>query len=124
MPDIRTKRVYEPANKKDGFCVLVDRVWPRGLKKEQVRSDLWLKDVAPSTDLRKWFSHTPSKWVGFKRRYFKELDDKPDAVELLIDKAAKGRVTLLFSARDEQYNQATALKEYLLSRLKERARRK
>jgi uncharacterized protein YeaO (DUF488 family) len=124
MPDIRTKRVYEPADARDSFRVLVDRLWPRGVKKEEARFDLWLKDAAPSTDLRKWFSHTPSKWEAFKRRYFKELDDKPDAVEPLIDKAAKGRVTLLFSARDEQYNQATALKEYLLSRLKERARHK
>jgi len=114
--DIRTKRVYEPATSHDGFRVLVDRVWPRGLTKEQVRADLWMKDVAPSTALRQWFGHDRSKWEAFKRRYFSELDAQPQAVARLLEEAAKGRLTLLFSARDAEYNQAVALREYLLSR--------
>jgi uncharacterized protein YeaO (DUF488 family) len=76
--DIRTKRVYEPPDAHDGFRVLVDRIWPRGMAKEQVRADLWLPDVAPSTALRKWFAHSPSKWEEFKKRYFAELDKNPD----------------------------------------------
>lgn len=111
--EIRTKRVYEQANPHDGFRVLVDRVWPRGMTKQQVRTDLWLKDVAPSTTLRKWFGHDRSKWETFKSRYFLELDALPDVMDGLIDKAAKGRLTLLFSARDVECNQAVALKEYL-----------
>jgi len=114
--DIRTKRVYEPATSHDGFRVLVDRVWPRGLTKEQVRADLWMKNVAPSTALRQWFGHDRSKWEAFKRRYFSELDAQPQAVARLLEEAAKGRLTLLFSARDAEYNQAVALREYLLSR--------
>lgn len=114
--DIRTKRVYEPATSHDGFRVLVDRVWPRGLTKEQVQADLWMKDVAPSTALRQWFGHDRSKWEAFKRRYFSELDAQPQAVARLLEEAAKGRLTLLFSARDAEYNQAVALREYLLSR--------
>lgn len=114
--DIRTKRVYEPATSHDGLRVLVDRVWPRGLTKEQVQADLWLKDVAPSTALRQWFGHDRSKWEAFKRQYFSELDAQPQAVARLLEEAAKGRLTLLFSARDAAYNQAVALREYLLSR--------
>jgi uncharacterized protein YeaO (DUF488 family) len=122
MTDILTKRVYEPANPDDGFRVLVDRVWPRGMTKEQVQADLWLKEAAPSTALRKWFGHDRSKWETFKRRYSSELDAKPEAVAKLLDQAAKGRLTLLFSTRDAEYNQAVALREYLLSRSKKRAR--
>ena len=119
--DIRTKRVYEPTDSHDGSRILVDRVWPRGMTKEQVGADLWLRDVAPSTDLRKWFSHDRSKWGTFKSRYFLELDAKPEAVERFFDAAAKGRLTLLFSARDVECNQAVALREYLLSRFKKSA---
>lgn len=115
MTDIRTKRVYEPADARDGFRVLVDRVWPRGMTKEQVRADLWLKDVAPTTALRKWFGHDRSKWADFKSRYFLELDDRPEAVAMLRAKAKK-RLTLLFSARDAECNQAIALRDYLLLR--------
>ncbi len=118
MKDIVIKRVYEPDNPDDGFRVLVDRVWPRGMKKEQVKADLWLKDLAPSADLRKWFSHDRTKWETFKRRYFSELDAKPEAVTKLIDEAVKGRLTLLFSAHEAQFNQAVALKEYLVSKSK------
>jgi uncharacterized protein YeaO (DUF488 family) len=116
MTDIRTKRVYEPADPRDGFRALVDRVWPRGMTKEHVQADLWLKDVAPSTALRKWFGHERSKWQEFTRRYWVELDAQPEGVARLLAEAAKGRLTLLFSARDAEYNQAVALRDYLLSR--------
>jgi uncharacterized protein YeaO (DUF488 family) len=121
LKDIRTKRVYDPADRHDGFRVLVDRVWPRGITKQRLHADLWLKEAAPSTTLRKWFGHDPSRWVAFKSRYFSELDRKPEAVARLLDQAAKRRLTLLFSARDAEHNQATALREYLLSRSKKRA---
>lgn len=119
--DIRIKRVYEPAAPHDGFRVLVDRVWPRGMTKEQVQADLWYKDMAPSTGLRKWFGHDPAKWEAFKRRYFLELDAQPEAVARLLDQAAKGRLMLLFAARDAEHNQAVALREYLLSQSKKQA---
>jgi len=115
--NIRTKSVYDPPDARDGFRVLVDRIWPRGMTKEQVRADLWLRDVAPSTALRKWFAHDPSKWEEFKRRYFAELDKNPECVHVLLEAAAKGTVTLLFSASDSEHNQAIALQEYLLSKL-------
>lgn len=113
---IQVKRVYEPAAPEDGRRVLVDRVWPRGMTKEDVKADLWLKDAAPSSALRKWFGHDPSKWEQFKDRYFAELDEQPKVVAELFAQASVGPVTLLFSARDEQHNQAVALKEYLLVR--------
>jgi len=119
--DIRTKRVYQPPDPHDGFRVLVDRVWPRGMAKEHVRADLWLPDVGPSTALRKWFAHDPSKWQEFKKRYFAELDKNPKSVQILLEAAAEGTVTLLFSARDAEHNQAIALKEYLLSKARKRA---
>lgn len=114
MKDIRTKRVYEPANPDDGMRVLVDRVWPRGMTKEQVQASLWLKDIAPSTALRKWFAHDRSKWEAFKSLYFLELQAKSEVVARLLEEAGKGRLTLLFSARDTEYNQAVALREYLV----------
>ncbi|MBZ0155426.1 MAG: DUF488 domain-containing protein [Alphaproteobacteria bacterium] len=116
--DIRIKRVYEPPDSQDGFRVLVDRVWPRGMTKERAQADLWLKDAAPSTALRKWFGHDRAKWEAFKSRYFSELDAQPEAVTKLLDQAAQGRLTLLFSAHDTEYNQAAALREYLLLRSK------
>lgn len=112
--DIQSKRVYNPVEKEDGIRVLVDRVWPRGMTKDRLKADLWLKDVAPSTALRKWFNHDRSKWEHFKSRYFTELDTKPELMNQLHELATKGRVTLLFSARDNQCNQAAALKEYLV----------
>ncbi len=114
-PDIRTKRVYENAQADDGFRVLVDWVWPRGMTKERMHADLWLKEVAPGTPLRTWFAHDRAKWAEFKRRYEQELAANPEPVARLLEAAAKGRVTLLFSARDEECNQAVALREYLLS---------
>ncbi len=116
MAGIQTKRVYEPAKSQDGLRILVDRIWPRGMTKEQARAGLWLKELAPSTALRKWFAHEPARWDGFKRRYYAELDANPQAVEQLVTLAQKGKITLLFSARDTECNQAVALKEYLLAR--------
>lgn len=113
---IQLKRAYEKPARADGFRVLVDRVWPRGLNKADVKVDQWLKSVAPSTELRKWFGHDPDKWSEFKRRYFKELDSRPDELALLRKKAAEGPLTLVFSAKDERFNNAVALKEYLESR--------
>jgi uncharacterized protein YeaO (DUF488 family) len=107
------KRAYEPAGRGDGMRVLVDRLWPRGLSKQEARIDLWLKDVAPSNDLRKWFGHDPEKWQEFERRYFAELQKEREAVAQLKRLAQDKHVTLIYSARDEQHNQAVALKEFL-----------
>jgi uncharacterized protein YeaO (DUF488 family) len=112
---IRVKRVYDEPSGDDGFRVLVDRLWPRGMKREDVRVDLWLPDVAPSTALRKWFSHDPSKWEKFKRRYFVELNGKREVIKRLVEIAREETLTLLFSARDVEHNQAVALREYLVS---------
>jgi uncharacterized protein YeaO (DUF488 family) len=112
---IDIKRVYAPVKEEDGFRILVDRVWPRGVSKKQLRADLWLKDAAPSTALRKWFDHDRSKWEEFQGRYFAELDEKPEVIRQLLDLAEKQRVTLLFAARDTEYSHAAALKKYLIS---------
>jgi len=112
---IEIKRVYSPVEKQDGTRILVDRVWPRGVSKKKLQADLWLKDAAPSTDLRKWFGHDRSKWAEFQRRYFAELDEKPEVIRQILDLAEKKRATLLFAARDTEYNQAAALKKYLIS---------
>ncbi|HEX9733479.1 MAG TPA: DUF488 family protein [Thermoanaerobaculia bacterium] len=110
--ELRIRRVYEPAGDDDGFRVLVDRIWPRGMTRERARVDLWLKQAAPSHALRKWYGHDPAKWDEFKRRYFAELEPKRrEIVERL--ESAGGPVTLLYSARDEERNQAVALREYL-----------
>ncbi len=111
--DIQVKRVYDAAAADDGWRVLVDRVWPRGLGKAQVRADAWLKDVAPSTALRKWFAHDRAKWDAFVQRYAAELDANPEALEPLRIAAKRGRLTLLYGARDNECNQAVALRAYL-----------
>jgi uncharacterized protein YeaO (DUF488 family) len=110
---IQLKRVYEDASESDGYRVLVDRLWPRGVSKERASIDLWLKEIAPSTELRKWFNHEPEKWDEFRKRYHQELDSKPDLVKQLADLVDKQRVTLVYGAKNEAYNQAVALKEYL-----------
>lgn len=111
--DIRIKRVYEPAEASDGFRVLVDRLWPRGLRKDAAQLDEWAKEVAPSTDLRRWFAHDPERYDEFVHRYHAELD-RNDAVRRLRRQAAEhGTLTLLYSAHDEEHNQATALLAYL-----------
>lgn len=111
--DIQIKRAYEPANPADGCRVLVDRVWPRGRTKEQVACDLWLKEIAPAAELRKWFNHDRAKWTEFQQRYRDELSVNPGIKELL-DRAAKGRLTLVYGAHDTECNQAVVLRNYLL----------
>jgi uncharacterized protein YeaO (DUF488 family) len=110
---LELKRAYEPAEPKDGMRILVDRLWPRGLSQLQARVDLWLKEIAPSNELRKWFAHDPAKWEEFARRYFAELEQERDAVERLRRMAQKRPVTLVYSARDREHNQAVALKQFL-----------
>jgi uncharacterized protein YeaO (DUF488 family) len=118
MP-LQIKRVYDPPAKADGHRVLVDRIWPRGLSKVAAQVDEWLKDIAPSTTLRRWFGHDPEKWNEFLRRYHRELDANPSAVAKLRTLARVRRVTLLFAARDTEHNNAVALKAYLGRRKKE-----
>lgn len=110
---IRVKRIYDEPSKADGRRVLIDRVWPRGLTKEEAQIDDWLKEIAPSTRLRKWFGHDPARWQEFKTRYAKELSDQRDRVEQLAREARKRKVTLLFGAKDIEHNNAVALKEYI-----------
>jgi uncharacterized protein YeaO (DUF488 family) len=110
---IRVKRVYEPVAEDDGYRILVDRLWPRGIRKTDAEVDLWLKDAAPSTDLRRWFNHEPEKWKAFKTRYFAELDGNRQKLQPLLDAANAGNLTLVYSSRDEEHNQAIALREYL-----------
>ena len=112
---IKVKRVYEPIDKDDGIRVLVDRLWPRGISKDKI--DIWLKDIAPSEDLRKWFNHDPSKWEEFKRKYFEELDKNPK-IEILLQLIRKGNHVTLVYASKSPYNNAVALKEYLDKLLK------
>jgi uncharacterized protein YeaO (DUF488 family) len=112
---IRTRRVYDPPEPGDGTRFLVERLWPRGMKKEELPLDGWLKDAAPSDELRRWFSHDPAKWDEFRRRYSAELEGKPDVLQPLREAARQGNVTLLYSARDTEHNNAVALKEYLES---------
>jgi uncharacterized protein YeaO (DUF488 family) len=107
--NIKIKRVYEKPDEKDGFRILVDRLWPRGLTKEKAAVDLWLKDIAPSTELRKWFNHDPDKWKEFKKRYFNELKKNNDAVFLLKDHLKNKPVTLLYAAKDSGHNEALVL---------------
>jgi uncharacterized protein YeaO (DUF488 family) len=112
---IKIKRVYEDADEGDGFRVLVDRLWPRGLSKDKAKVDMWLKDIAPGDTLRKWFAHDPEKWTEFKRRYFEELKNKKELVDTVIEKSRSGTVTLLYGTKEERYNNAVALKEYIES---------
>ena len=110
---IKLKRVYEPASPDDGVRILVERLWPRGIKKDALKLDTWLKDVAPSDGLRRWFGHEPKKWNGFRDRYFAELEANPQTWESLAKAARRGRVTLIYSSRDTEHNNAVALRNYL-----------
>ena len=110
---VKLKRVYEPAAPEDGVRILVDRLWPRGMTKQAAAVDEWLRDVAPSTTLRKWFAHEPRRWRGFEQRYFRELDGKPEVVTRLRELMAGGKLTLVFGARDLEMNNAVALRHYL-----------
>lgn len=120
---IRVKRAYDPPAPDDGARYLVDRIWPRGLRKEELRLDGWIRDAAPSDALRRWFRHDPARWEEFRRRYAAELDRRPESWQPLLEAARHGTVTLLFGARDEHHNNAVALAEYLTGKLHGRAAR-
>jgi len=113
---IKIKRIYDPPAASDGHRILVDRLWPRGLTKERATVDMWLKDIAPSTELRHWFNHDPRRWREFQRRYFLELEEQHDNVETLRNLAASTQITLLYAAKDADHNNAAALKTFLLRR--------
>jgi uncharacterized protein YeaO (DUF488 family) len=115
---IKIKRTYDKPQPGDGLRILVDRIWPRGLKETEFKMDLWQKDISPSASLRKWFNHDESKWDEFKNRYYNELQDKKESIGLLLDKAEKGTITLLYSSKEDRYNNVIALKEYLEAKLK------
>ena len=110
---IMIKRIYDPPSQGDGKRILVDRLWPRGIKKVEARIDEWLKDIAPSDNLRKWFAHDPAKWPAFREKFRKELADRKDILERIRKEASRGTVTLLFSAKDTEHNNAVALKEMI-----------
>ncbi len=118
---IQLKRAYDAAAKSDGARFLVERLWPRGVKKDSLALEAWLKDVAPSTNLRKWFSHDPAKWSEFRRRYFEELRTNPQPWEPLLAAARRGRVTLVYSSHDTEHNNAVALKDFLEKKLGKKA---
>lgn len=111
---VRLKRPYEPPAASDGTRVLIDRLWPRGVRKDATALDLWLKDIGPSTELRKWFGHEPSRWAEFRRRYADEIAQKPQLLAQLRDIARQGVLTMVYSAHDEQHNDALVLQELIL----------
>lgn len=110
---VKIKRVYDPESPDDGKRVLIDRLWPRGIKKEELRVDEWLKEIAPSDELRKWFAHDPAKWTEFKKRYHRELREKATLIDSLTRQAKHGILTLLYSAKDEKHNNAVVLQEMI-----------
>ena len=114
-PDIHIKRIYESRSADDGVRVLIDRIWPRGVSKETAALTLWLKDIAPSTTLRKWFDHEPARWAEFRRRYYRELDENPSPVEQLREIMKTRRVTLVYGAHNTAHNHAVALLEYMIA---------
>lgn len=111
--NIKIKRVYEHPEKDDGTRILVDRLWPRGLTKKKASVDLWLKDISPSTELRKWFAHDPEKWKRFRARYQTEIRNNHDPIKVIKQKAREGTITLIYGARDENHNEALVLKQFL-----------
>jgi uncharacterized protein YeaO (DUF488 family) len=115
MGAIHLVRVYDHSARSSGPVFLVERLWPRGVRRDQIGMDAWVKNVAPSTELRQWFGHDPDKWEEFRRRYFAELDAQPQAWQPLLDAAVAGDVTLLYSSRDQEHNNAVALRDYLLA---------
>ncbi|HXE10724.1 MAG TPA: DUF488 domain-containing protein [Bryobacteraceae bacterium] len=115
---IHLKRAYDPAEPSDGTRFLIERLWPRGVKKTSLPIEAWLKDAGPSTELRKWFSHDPAKWDEFQKRYFDELMANPDAWEPILQAARHGAVTLIYSSHDTEHNNAVALQEFLNKRLR------
>ena len=121
MP-IQVKRIYCPVDPDDGIRVLVERLWPRGVSKEAARVDLWLREAAPSPRLRKWFRHAPERWNAFRKQYFAELDANPEGLAPLLQLETGSMVTFVFAAREEHFNNAVALREYVLERFESRAR--
>ena len=117
---LKLKRAYDPVSRDDGTRFLVERLWPRGLSKAKLRVDAWLKDVGPTTALRKWFSHDPAKWPQFRARYFRELDSRPESWQPIVSAAKRRRVTLVYSSHDEEHNNAVALKDYLQAKARNR----
>jgi uncharacterized protein YeaO (DUF488 family) len=115
---IKVERIYNNPRGNSTFRILVDRLWPRGLSKDKVKVDLWQRDIAPSNSLRRWFSHDERKWDEFKLRYFKELEKNAEFVSTIIDKAKEEPITLLYGAKEEKFNNAIALKEYLEEKIK------
>ena len=113
MMNIQLKRVYEEPGDTDGKRILIDRLWPRGVTKAKAQIDIWLKDIAPSTELRTWFGHDPSKWDDFKKRYKNELKNNSEAVSKLREQMSQGKVTFVYSAKDKEHNDAVVLAEYL-----------
>lgn len=114
---VRIRRVYDPPEPEDGFRILIDRVWPRGVSKEEARVDEWRRDLAPSTELRRWFGHDPARFDEFRRRYRAELEQAADALDELVERARDGVVTLVYGARDTEHNNAVVLRELLEERL-------
>jgi uncharacterized protein YeaO (DUF488 family) len=112
------KRVYDQPKRTDGFRILVDRLWPRGMSKDRAKVDLWLKEISPSNELRKWYGHDPAKWAEFKKRYFQEIQGRREEFDLPREKAGEGTVTFLFSSQEEKLNNAAALKEFVEKQLK------
>jgi uncharacterized protein YeaO (DUF488 family) len=121
---IALKRAYDPVSNTDGRRLLVERLWPRGVSKAKLRIDSWLKEVGPSTDLRKWFSHDPKKWAEFRRRYFRELTSRREAWQPILSAARRGTVTLVYSSHDTEHNKAVALQDYLRRKSRRPARRR
>ena len=115
---LKIKRVYETPSTEDGERILVDRLWPRGLTKEKAGIDIWLKEISPTTELRKWFGHDPVKWKEFQKRYCKELVENKEAVNILKDHIKNGTVSFVYGAKDEEHNEALVLKEWLEHKIK------
>ena len=119
---IALKRVYDKAERSDGVRYLIERLWPRGVKKASLQIDGWLKDAGPSTELRQWFHHDAGRWAEFQRRYFKELEGRPEAWKPVAEAARRGTVTLIYSSHDAEHNNAVALKKFIESHAKSRTR--
>jgi uncharacterized protein YeaO (DUF488 family) len=117
MVSIWIRRAYEEPTRNDGYRVLVDRVWPRGVSREELEIDEWIRDLAPSTRLRRWFDHDPARWEEFRRRYFQELRGKEGTIRGLLERIQRGRVTLVYGARDPDHNNAVALRAFLEKRI-------
>ena len=119
---LKLKRAYEPASREDGQRFLVERLWPRGVKKTSLRLDAWLKDVAPTAQLRQWFSHDPKKWDEFRQRYKAELEQDSEVCDPILKAARRGTVTLIYSSYDSEHNNAVALRDYLEGKLRRKHR--